>query len=224
MLPWQRATESFQFLSFVTTHLDCGSETAQNLNPNWSRSWSWSWMGWTGQTAPHGGAGQAGGEKRITFQSEQKEWTRNRPATATRSQARPRCSPRKSQRHQASSTPGPGTEVDPSTHLTPVPPPPRPPLASRSHSQGNGPSFPTEELQQNSRSSRRSSDHVGPRAPGQHVRLWGERWRGPGHHKDRKGAGTQLLTLPLTSPQPVPRPNDNKKLSPSCAATSHPVP
>lgn len=79
MLPWQRATESFQFLSFVTTHLDCGSETAQNLNPNWSRSWSWSWTGWTGQTAPHGGAGQAGGEKRITFQSEQKEWTRNRP-------------------------------------------------------------------------------------------------------------------------------------------------
>lgn len=75
-------------LSVVITHLDCGSETAQSPNPNWSRSWSWSWTGWTGQTAAHGG--RAGGrEDETAFQSRQTEWTRDRSATATRSQASP---------------------------------------------------------------------------------------------------------------------------------------
>lgn len=76
-------------LSVVITHLDCGSETAQSPNPNWSRSWSWSWTGWTGQTAAHGGRAGGGEKTKTAFQSRQTEWTRDRSATATRSQASP---------------------------------------------------------------------------------------------------------------------------------------
>lgn len=132
----------------------------------------------------------------------------------------PRHAPRRSQRQQAPRSPGPGAGAGTRAHTRgPAPPPPRP-SAPSSHACGDGPSSPTEELRQNSRSSRRSSEHVGPVRLGSASVCGGGAGGGQGATRPGRGrgpaSGSALLSL-----QPVPGRSDNKKLS-SCPCCRQP--